>query len=298
MRPVAEVVDGVIYGLGAQNPKGHGACILMAAEALAESGVVPPVDLVFGFGAAGMPANRWWPDRSDGHGRGAGLLIEELGPLGAAVIAKTGWAVSHEEVGLTWFTVTVDGSHTYVGQSSPAAPGSALPQRHRRRRSAGGRSGGLVRDVGRISSLRARRAPGGGVGHRGRVAPRRGLHHRPLPVPRRSPIEPPHRWRRSGRRLSSRGRAPGPRQRHPARRGRCGARDRHSRHHHRPPTSHHRDLRGRLGGHGGPAPRTPRGAVGATDANILRPPTSRPPGSACPSCLRRAPIGRSTSSSV
>ena len=32
-----------------------------------------------------------------------------------AVIAKTGWAVSWEEVGLTWFTVEVRGTHTYVG---------------------------------------------------------------------------------------------------------------------------------------------------------------------------------------
>jgi succinyl-diaminopimelate desuccinylase len=31
------------------------------------------------------------------------------------VIAKTGWAVSWEEVGLTWFEVEVRGSHTYVG---------------------------------------------------------------------------------------------------------------------------------------------------------------------------------------
>ena len=27
----------------------------------------------------------------------------------------TGWAISWEEVGLTWFTVDVTGTHTYVG---------------------------------------------------------------------------------------------------------------------------------------------------------------------------------------
>lgn len=110
----AEVVDGVVYGLGAQNPKGHGACILMAAEALTRAGAEPPNDVLFGFGAAGMPSNRWWADRSDGHGRGCAALVSALRPADA-VIAKTGWAISHEEVGLAWFTVSVGGSHTYVG---------------------------------------------------------------------------------------------------------------------------------------------------------------------------------------
>lgn len=112
--PRAEISDGVVVGLGAQNPKGHGACLLMAAEAITAAGVEPPHDLHIGFGGGGMPANAWAPGLPDGHGRGCRALVELLRP-DHAVIAKTGWAVSWEEVGLTWFTVEVAGTHTYVG---------------------------------------------------------------------------------------------------------------------------------------------------------------------------------------
>lgn len=114
MLPRADVRDGVVIGLGAQNPKGHGACLLMVAEALATTGVVPVDELHIGFGGGGMPANRWAPDLADGHGRGCAALVERLRP-DAAVIAKTGWSISYEEVGLTWITVEVEGTHTYVG---------------------------------------------------------------------------------------------------------------------------------------------------------------------------------------
>ncbi len=114
MRPHAEVGDGLVIGLGAQNPKGHGACIVAAVEAICASGVRLVGDLMVGFGAGGMPSNRRRPGLSDGHGRGCAALIDELQP-DEAVIAKTGWAVSWEEVGLTWFEVDVRGTHTYVG---------------------------------------------------------------------------------------------------------------------------------------------------------------------------------------
>ncbi|MFN3258703.1 MAG: M20 family metallopeptidase [Ilumatobacter sp.] len=114
MTPGATVVDGMVIGLGAQNPKGHGACILAAVEALTAAGVELAGDLVVGFGAGGMPNNRWRHDLADGHGVGCARVVAAARP-DAAVIAKTGWAVSWEEVGLTWFEVDVSGSHTYVG---------------------------------------------------------------------------------------------------------------------------------------------------------------------------------------
>ncbi len=114
MLPRAEVRDGVVIGLGAQNPKGHGACLLMVAEALAAADVRPIETIHVGFGGGGMPANAWAPDLADGHGRGCAALVQHLTP-DAAVIAKTGWSVSHEEVGLVWITVDVAGTHTYVG---------------------------------------------------------------------------------------------------------------------------------------------------------------------------------------
>jgi acetylornithine deacetylase/succinyl-diaminopimelate desuccinylase-like protein len=112
--PNAERRDDLIVGLGAQNPKGHGACVLAAAEALVAAEVPLRHDLLVGFGAGGMPSNRRAAHLPDGHGEGCRQLVQLLRPS-RAIIAKTGWAISWEEVGLTWFEVEVSGSHTYVG---------------------------------------------------------------------------------------------------------------------------------------------------------------------------------------
>jgi acetylornithine deacetylase/succinyl-diaminopimelate desuccinylase-like protein len=50
-----------------------------------------------------------------GHGVGCSFLLERGVWADAAVIAKSGWAVSWEEVGLAWCDVTVRGAHTYSG---------------------------------------------------------------------------------------------------------------------------------------------------------------------------------------
>lgn len=112
--PRAEVRDGMVVGLGAHNPKGHAACVLAAAEAIAAAGIPLARDLLVGLGGGGMPTNARCPDLPDAHGRGCAALVDHLQPS-EAVIAKSGWAVSWEEVGLTWFEVEVRGTHTYVG---------------------------------------------------------------------------------------------------------------------------------------------------------------------------------------
>ena len=114
MRAAATRQGDVVSGLGAQNPKGHGACVLAAAEALRAADVPLAADLLVGFGALGMPSNRRRAELPDGHGAGCAALVGALRPA-QAVIAKTGWAISWEEVGLTWFEVEVEGTHTYVG---------------------------------------------------------------------------------------------------------------------------------------------------------------------------------------
>ncbi len=53
--------------------------------------------------------------RHTGQGVGCSFLLEQGLWADHAVIAKPGWTVSHEEVGLAWFEVTVHGTHTYVG---------------------------------------------------------------------------------------------------------------------------------------------------------------------------------------
>jgi acetylornithine deacetylase/succinyl-diaminopimelate desuccinylase-like protein len=111
-------VDGdLVIGLGASNPKGHAACVLAAAEAIREADLPLTGDLVVAFGAGGMPTNSLPGSarRNTGQGAGCSFLLEQGVWADYALIAKPGWSVSWEEVGLAWFEVTVHGTHTYVG---------------------------------------------------------------------------------------------------------------------------------------------------------------------------------------
>jgi acetylornithine deacetylase/succinyl-diaminopimelate desuccinylase-like protein len=117
MRAEARDEGPFVSGLGASNPKGHAACILVLAEAL---GAVRPElagDVVVAFGAGGMPTNAVGaPGRANtGHGVGCSFLLERGWHTDHAVIAKPGDFVAHDEVGLCWFEITVPGIHTYVG---------------------------------------------------------------------------------------------------------------------------------------------------------------------------------------
>ena len=125
MEPEARQEHGWMVGLGAQNPKGHAACVLMAVEALLSAGADLPGRVIAGFGCLGMPVNRRAPHLRDGHGAGCEALIGTVRPE-AAVIAKSGWAVSWSEVGLAWFTVRVSGIHTYAGSRHLLAYRSAI----------------------------------------------------------------------------------------------------------------------------------------------------------------------------
>ena len=108
--------DGHVFGLGAHNPKGHAACILEAGAALRAARVELGSDLLLGFGAGGMPTNaRAGIHEDSGHGAGCRQLLLKGRRPDCAVIAKSGWSVSWEEVGLIWFEVCVEGQHNYVG---------------------------------------------------------------------------------------------------------------------------------------------------------------------------------------
>jgi acetylornithine deacetylase/succinyl-diaminopimelate desuccinylase-like protein len=116
MRAKAWVADGHVFGLGAQNPKGHAACIIAAAQAIRRAGVPLTGELRLGFGAGGMPTNARDGMRPDsGHGAGCARMLQDLPRPTYALIAKSGWAVSWEEVGLVWYEVRISGTHTYVG---------------------------------------------------------------------------------------------------------------------------------------------------------------------------------------
>jgi acetylornithine deacetylase/succinyl-diaminopimelate desuccinylase-like protein len=119
MRPEPVAHGHYLTGLGAGNPKGHAACVMAAAEAIAAAGVPLAGSLLVGLGSGGMPTNALGLDgdqrRHTGQGAGCSFLLEQGFWADYAVIAKPGWMVSHDEVGLAWFEVTVPGSHTYVG---------------------------------------------------------------------------------------------------------------------------------------------------------------------------------------
>ena len=117
MVPRATVHGDYVVGLGANNPKGHAACVLAAVEAACRAGAPLRGALLAGFGSGGMPVDpRPGAARRDvGHGRGCAFMLERGFRGDFAVIAKTGWAVAWEEVGLAWLRVRVHGALNYAG---------------------------------------------------------------------------------------------------------------------------------------------------------------------------------------
>jgi acetylornithine deacetylase/succinyl-diaminopimelate desuccinylase-like protein len=119
MRPEATFDGNWVVGLGAANPKGHGACLVAAAEAVARADIPLRGSVVVGLGAGGMPTNKRQAAHLDrfnaGQGAGCSFLLEQGGHADFAVIAKPGWSVDWEEVGLCWFRVRVRGLYGYVG---------------------------------------------------------------------------------------------------------------------------------------------------------------------------------------
>ena len=117
MRAEASIEGDYVLGLGASNPKAHGACLIAAVEAVRRAGVPLRGDVVIGLGAGGMPTNgRPGASRYNaGQGNGCSFLLEQGIWADYALIAKPGWAVHWEEVGLCWFDVTVRGTYSYVG---------------------------------------------------------------------------------------------------------------------------------------------------------------------------------------
>lgn len=113
------VVDGdYVLGLGASNPKGHGAAVVAAVEAVRRAGVPLTGDVLVGLGAGGMPTNRRpvaGARSNAGQGNGCSFLLEQGGLADYALIAKPGWTAAWEEVGLCWFEIRVRGTYSYVG---------------------------------------------------------------------------------------------------------------------------------------------------------------------------------------
>jgi len=113
----AVIAGDAVQGLGAHNPKGHGACAVMAAVALARAGIALEGSLSIALCGGGMPTNRRpaLPEAHHiGHGVGCAHLMEQGGRPDCAVVSKPG-GVSYEEVGVSWFRVRVKGVLGYAG---------------------------------------------------------------------------------------------------------------------------------------------------------------------------------------
>lgn len=117
MRAEGRLDGDTVVGLGASNPKGHAACVVEAATAVAAAGLPLRGSLLVGLGAGGMPTNsRPGATRANtGQGNGCSFMLEQGVWADHAILAKPGWSVSYEEVGLCWFTVRVLGTFNYVG---------------------------------------------------------------------------------------------------------------------------------------------------------------------------------------
>jgi acetylornithine deacetylase/succinyl-diaminopimelate desuccinylase-like protein len=113
----AYVRDGEVVGMGAENPKGYAACAIAAAQAIKSADVPLKGSLLVGLGSGGMPTNRR-PALSKfnaGQGAGCAFMLEQGVRGDFAIIAKPGWSVAWEEVGLCWFKVNVRGDLNYTG---------------------------------------------------------------------------------------------------------------------------------------------------------------------------------------
>jgi acetylornithine deacetylase/succinyl-diaminopimelate desuccinylase-like protein len=112
----SRIEDGKVVGLGAENPKSYIACILEVVEALSGAGVTLPGTLSVGFAGGGMPTSgRPGLRRNIGHGAGCAYMLERGVRPDYAIVVKPGYAVSWEEVGLTWHTITIRGTLNYAG---------------------------------------------------------------------------------------------------------------------------------------------------------------------------------------
>jgi acetylornithine deacetylase/succinyl-diaminopimelate desuccinylase-like protein len=117
MTAMAQLRDGDVVGNGAENPKGYAACVIAAAQAIRAVGVPLTGSLMVGLGSGGMPTNRRpnFKNFNAGQGAGCAFMLAQGIRGDFAIIAKPGWSVAWEEVGLCWFKVIVRGDLNYTG---------------------------------------------------------------------------------------------------------------------------------------------------------------------------------------
>ena len=116
--PRAVIEGDRVIGLSADNPKAHIVALIAAARAVAKAEVPLTGRVQLAFGAGGAPSNRrpQMARSNVGHGAGCEFLLQQGIRGDFAIIAKPGYAVAWEEVGLTWFRLRIHGTQAYVGR--------------------------------------------------------------------------------------------------------------------------------------------------------------------------------------
>ncbi len=116
--PQAVIEEDRVIGLSADNPKAHIVALIAAAQAVRKAEIPLTGRVRLAFGAGGAPSNhRPQQTRANvGHGAGCEFLLQQGVRGDFAIIAKPGYAVAWEEVGLVWFCLRIHGTQSYVGR--------------------------------------------------------------------------------------------------------------------------------------------------------------------------------------
>ncbi|WP_454737970.1 M20 family metallopeptidase [Cupriavidus necator] len=131
LRPAARMVGDWVYGLGSSNPKAMAATLTEVATALVEADVPLVGDLILAMADGGMPVNVSERDNAGMSGGVTHLLSRGVAPDFAIIMKPWNW-VYHEEPGMGWFRLRVNGTLGYAGvpRGTPGFRSSVVPAAH------------------------------------------------------------------------------------------------------------------------------------------------------------------------
>jgi acetylornithine deacetylase/succinyl-diaminopimelate desuccinylase-like protein len=111
MRPVAQISDDLVIGLGASNPKSMLCTLVEAILAVLESGAKLRGDLILATCGGGMP----WLTRGSGISSGVKHMLSQGPRPDCGIIFKPGDEVYFEHPGMCWIKVVIHGTMGYAG---------------------------------------------------------------------------------------------------------------------------------------------------------------------------------------
>jgi acetylornithine deacetylase/succinyl-diaminopimelate desuccinylase-like protein len=114
--------EGLLTGLGINNPKGSVACAIAAADAIVRAAVPLGGDMILGLTSGGIhkrpivALNRTYEgERYQGYGIGCEFMLKHGITADFAISTKPGYSIVWEEPGQCWFMVEAKGRLSYAG---------------------------------------------------------------------------------------------------------------------------------------------------------------------------------------